>query len=50
MTKDLETYSPKQNEEILDQKWISSFELNKQEPHPILKWLKNFIEGKDEKR
>ena len=50
MTKDLEIYSPKQNEEILNQKWISSFELNKQKSHPILKWLENFIEGKDEKR
>ena len=50
MTKDLEIYLPKQTEEILDQKWVSSFELNKQKSHPILKWLENFIEGKDEKR
>ena len=50
MTKDLEIYSPKQNEEILDQKWISSFELNKQKQHSVLDWIENFIEGKDEKR
>lgn len=50
MTKESKIYSPKQNEEILNQKWISSFELNKQKFHPILEWLENFIDGKDEKR
>ena len=49
MIKETENFSPKQNEEILDRKWISSFELNKQKSHPILKWLENFIDGKDEK-
>ena len=49
MTKDLEIYSPKQNEEILNQKWISSFEINNQKQHPVLDWIEKFVEGKDEK-
>lgn len=50
MTKETENFSPKQNEEILDQKWISSFELNKQKQHSVLDWIEKFVEGKDEKR
>lgn len=49
MTKEIENVSPKQNEEILNRKWISSFELNKQKPHPILNWIEKFIDGKEEK-
>ena len=50
MIKETENFSPKQNEEILDRKWISSFELNKQKQHSVFDWIENFIEGKDEKR
>lgn len=50
MTKDLEIYSPKQNEEALDQKWVSSSKPSNQKPHPILDWIEKFVEGKDEKR
>lgn len=46
MVKETENFSPKQNEEILDRKWISSFEENKQEPHPILAWIKNLLKVK----